>query len=71
MFLLSSKCYPCSLRLGSPTAAKLLTLQVNGVELCDPLGDKNVWGSIFELNEERLGQKAILLATKVQPFIVF
>jgi nicastrin len=51
--------------------AKLLTLQVNGVELCDPLGDKNVWGSIFELNEERLGQKAILLATKLDSIAFF
>ena len=43
----------------------LLTLVVNGVELCDPLGDKTVWGSIFELNETRINKGAIMLATKV------
>ena len=44
----------------------LLTLLVNGLELCDPLGDKNVWGSIFNLTEERLDKGAIMLATKVR-----
>ena len=38
---------------------------MNGVELCDPLGDKTVWGSIFELNRTRLDNGAIMLATKV------
>ena len=38
---------------------------MNGLALCDPLGDKTVWGSIFELSEERLSQRAIMLATKV------
>ena len=47
-------------------AGKLLTLLVNGVELCDPLGDKNVWGSMFNITEDGLRDYgAIMLATKV------
>lgn len=49
-----------------PATGKLLTLQINGLELCDPLGDKTVWGSIFELTQDRLDQRAIMLATKVR-----
>jgi nicastrin len=49
----------------------LLTNQVNGVQLCDPLGDQNVWGSIFNLTEERLGRGAIMLATKLDSIAFF
>ena len=48
-----------------PPAAKLLTLLVNGLELCDPLGDKSVWGSVFELTSDRLQNGSIMLTTKV------
>ena len=33
-----------------------------GVAPCDPLGDKNVWGTLFELKQE---QEVIMIATKV------
>ena len=48
-----------------PPAANLLTLLVNGLELCDPLGDKSVWGSVFELTSDRLEHGSIMLTTKV------
>ena len=47
-------------------AGNLLTLLVNGLELCDPLGDKTVWGSIFKLDSTRINNGAIMLATKVK-----
>ena len=53
------------------TAGNLLTLLVNGLELCDPLGDRNVWGSLFELTEEGLNHGAIMLATKVRGHCTF
>ena len=33
-----------------------------GAAPCDPLGDKNVWGTLFELKQE---QDVIMIATKV------
>ena len=57
-----SSCLPLS-----SSAGKLLTLLVNGLELCDPLGDKNVWGSLSNLTEEQLGNGgAIMLTAKVK-----
>lgn len=46
-------------------AGKLLIPYVNGLELCDPLGDKTVWGSMFKLEKERISNGSIMLATKV------
>ena len=43
----------------------MLTLLVNGEELCDPLGDKNVWGTLFELPQELPQEGIVMLATKV------
>lgn len=40
-------------------------MYVNGIEVCDPLGDKTVWGSMFKLEEERINTGSIMLATKV------
>jgi len=38
---------------------------VNGIELCDPLGDRNVWGTLFELPQEIPSEGIVMLATKV------
>ena len=35
-----------------------------GISPCDPLGDKNVWGTLFELKNP---QNIIIVATKVSP----
>jgi nicastrin len=51
--------------------AELLTNMVNGLVLCDPLGDRSVWGSVFELTEEGLGEGAIMLATKLDSIAFF
>ena len=40
-------------------------MYINGIEVCDPLGDKTVWGSMFRLEEERISNGSIMLATKV------
>ena len=39
---------------------------LNNVGYCDPLGDQNVWGTVFQLTEPV--QEIIMLATKVEQF---
>jgi len=51
--------------------AQVLTLLVNGIELCDPLGDRNVWGTLFELPEEIPSEGIIMLATKLDSTAFF
>ena len=36
---------------------------LNNVGYCDPLGDQNVWGTVFQLQQPV--QEIIMLATKV------
>lgn len=42
----------------------LLIPLLNGIGVCDPLGDNNVWGTLFQLTEGSLDD-VILLTTKV------
>jgi hypothetical protein len=42
---------------------------LTGVTYCDPLGDKNVWGTMFKLPDPV--PEVIMLATKVGTLIVY
>ena len=50
------------------TSEKVLTLLANDEALCDPLGDDNVWGTLFPVTEPQ-DNSIILLTTKVSTFI--
>ena len=47
-----------------PLAANLPMPYLNNVGYCDPLGDQNVWGTMFRL-QESMSDEVIMLATKV------
>lgn len=51
----------------SPSSANLPMPYLTGVNYCDPLGDQNVWGTVFQLQQPV--PEIIMLATKVHVHI--